>query len=291
MRTRSKGWKAAKKKGHQTEDLLSEKVFKEDKFREFVYKETFGEEGGQNASVEGCGINAKKVPSVLPELTDRKADLRITWQNGKTAGFSIKNDIHGQVYLPTVSHFIEGCFYQYNLTVPENVKLMLRLFIGDDEKEWFEYSKKIGFSGYYYKKTREPLERHQKRFCAETLCRAFPKEWDSLVIWFRENIKEITSLSFCKGLCLEREHQADYYWVYTFNKRNAPPINRIISIEKIISSISKLPDEKKCFVGPKNGGTTLWLPFGTLQMHSPGKIKNRMQFRHELPFIEKLINE
>jgi len=290
MRSRSEGWRAAKKEGHQTEDLLKDKIEREKDFRELVYKEIFGEQGGLNVCVEGCGKDAKKVPSVLPELTDRKADLRITWQNGKTAGFSIKNDIHGQVYLPTVSHFVEGCFYQYNLVVPEKVKLMLRLFIGDDEKEWFEYSKKIDFSKYFYKKTREPLERHQKRFCAETLRRAFPEEWESLILWFRENIKEITGLSFCKGLCLESKHQADYLWIYTLNKKNAPARNRILSIEKMISSISRLPEEKKCSVGPKNGGTTLWLPFGTLQMHSPGKTKNRMQFRHELPFIETLIN-
>jgi hypothetical protein len=95
--------------------------------------------------------------------------------------------------------------------------------------------------------------------------------------FFRNNIGLISELAFARGATEAAEMWAEVV-IYTL-----PDGSRSIFSISDIAARSQKANNSMISAGPKNGGTTIILPFGFLQMH-----KNSMQFHHQLKAIKKL---
>jgi hypothetical protein len=100
--------------------------------------------------------------------------------------------------------------------------------------------------------------------------------------YFNSNIGVITRLSFAQGLAKSEQEVAD---LIIYNK--AVDGKTIFLISKIIENAILLTRLNPIVAGPKNGGSTLQLPTGFLQMHHP-QGDNLLQFHHQYKKISKL---
>ncbi len=108
-----------------------------------------------------------------------------------------------------------------------------------------------------------------------------------LIDWFKNNIKEITDFCFSKGLAKNKQDWADVIW-YSNNLENNI-LNNIYFIKDLTNKIDACK-ELIIGYGSKNGGTTIQLPFGFVQWHSPTKkIPGDIQFHHNYSKIKQIL--
>lgn len=274
-RNRAAGWQHAKLSGHQNENNIEQLLMNSpDVASSFLRR--IGLSGLSIRSVKCGGLTEGNVPSVLDTLTKSKSDIYLTLSNLEEVRISLKKSAGGQVYLVTTENFMNAYEKHYE-TIPDNVKRAIGLYWGSDPDI-------VDIINKYSTRYKE-YELRKNRLVAETL-----KAYDSdlakvLLDWFKFNIGNIADMCFSKGAAMRPTDWAQYVWYR--NEVGEGVFDEVFSI----SALSKRCQDNRHLIefGSKNGGTTIQLPFGFVQWHSPRKvIPGCMQFHHGLCSINSM---
>lgn len=276
-RNRSSGWQYAKLSGHRNEKIIDNMLIDDIKYQNKIL-EFLHITDTKIAKIDYGGLHESSVQSILGNKTKSKTDMCIYLLNGKRINISIKKSFGGQVYLIPINRFIEGFELQYDTKIPENVKRAIELFWGsaNDTSEIIQSinSKYINY------------ELHKNRLTAETLKNYNIDLYNSLILWFKNNITYIFDFCFSKGLAKNEEDWADIIWY-----KNSIGENNLDALFNINDLKEKLIIHNKVEYGNINGGTTIQLPFGFVQWHSPTKIiPGCIQFHHNYKKILEIYN-
>lgn len=280
-RNRSEGWRHAKLSGHALEDELAERIRSDAAFSEWLLQ---GLELAPPATISGVGrtgIAETGVPSVLPGSTKAKADLALRIDGGQDVTVSLKKCPEGQAWLVQPSRFIAGFEAHFASSVPSEVRRGLKLFFGPVPADEMQAICGGDYQGPIRRKDGVPQERHQKRFVAATLALHDNRTWTCTLEWMRDEISRICDLALRRGLCARPEDWASYVWHHEAGSAS-PGEGRIASLERLVERIDA--HGSLVAAGPRNGGSTLELPFGRLQMH-----QQQMQFRHDADWIHRVL--
>lgn len=277
-RNRSEGWKYAKKTGHSLESTLADQVTQDSEFSNALHWACFGLNDKSGATATTGAANARRVDCVLGGKTPRKIDVLVEWQNGRTARISLKKSAGGQVWLIMSERLFLAFEGHYKEQVPDNVKSCFKKFIGPLSDPELTYACRNSLH--------RDLEQHQQRLVGSTLRVNEPTSWSATLCWLQEKVPQLTELCFSRGLCEKPEDHADFVWYYT--EPNVQPANlEIYRIADIVAGVRKVTPKDRATIGLKNGGSTVVLPFGFLQMHRPKK-KNQAQFHHDRDKVRRL---
>jgi hypothetical protein len=117
------------------------------------------------------------------------------------------------------------------------------------------------------------LELRHSRLSCGTIKELDRQTYETLLEGLRDAIDIITELAFATGAALEDVDRAELV-VY-----NTP--NELVTFDTEMLASTSVDYRGLINPGPRNGGSTIWLPWGFLQMHRP-QGKNLMQFHHKL---------
>jgi hypothetical protein len=279
-RTRSEGWRHAKVDGHANEDSFGEQLITDTYFLRALSDSILESlpNGSPTIKVDG----SKHVKSILEDQTTSKVDLEITWPKGERVTISLKKSNSGQVWLISVQRFMAAVSHHLGKEFDGDVAAGISLFIGGSNlaPHMSMYEKALNVDREDRPKIAEQ-EIRQKRLLAESIAFSYPNIWEKTLSFFSENIELITKLSFAEGLAADPKEFAQ---VVVYNK--APKGSNIFPISALVETLKEVIEVNPVVPGPRNGGSTLLLPTGTLQMHHPQE-DNLMQFRHE---YKKIVN-
>jgi len=265
QRNRSEGWQHAKLTGHKNEKLIAE-LTETDKSVQKRLLDAAHITGCTIEKVSYGGLCESDVPSVLSGKTKSKTDMWLHLSNGNRLNVSIKKDTKGQVFLIGIDRFIEGFEIQYKKSIPSDVKRALSLYFGsaDDTLDIVNT----------YASENKNLETRKHRLVAETL-KAYDKNlYNALLSWVNSNVVELFDFCFSKGLASNSEDWAHLIWY-----KNMIGENQFDTIIYLPDITNKIPASAE--YGTRNGGSTIQLPFGFVQWHSPRKvIPGNIQFHH-----------
>jgi hypothetical protein len=110
---------------------------------------------------------------------------------------------------------------------------------------------------------------------ASSIALHYKSIWVETLDFFNDNIGLITKLSFSQGLASSVKDYAD---VVIYNKVLAG--QTVFLIKELVEAAEKKVLTSPIVPGPMNGGSTLYLPTGFLQMHHP-QGENQLQFHHQ----------
>ncbi len=273
-RNRSEGWSHAKKTGHENESAYGKIIASNHAQLNDVVLSKYDSipDGEYDIEVDGN----KKVPSIFDDKTTSKVDIEVFWPSGERMGVSLKKSSGGQAWLVTVPRFFSAVEHYSNRKIDAEVRTGVSLFIGGSNVDTYEelFTEALNND----KKSNPKMavqEEHQRRLMATSLQKNLPKIWDKTIEFFNQNISLITELTFAKGASLNDRDCAD---VVIYNK-----ITKTKNFFPIPDLVRKAQDQVKVspvVAGTRNGGSTLILPTGNMQMHRPSG-DNQMQFRHE----------
>ena len=276
-RNRSEGWKHAKLSGHENEKRISELVMNDFNLQQRLL--TCAHLKSDKVSVVDIkygGLCETDVDCIIGNgKTKSKTDMWMFLSNGKRLNISIKKDNGGQVFLIGIDRFIEGFEEQYKKKIPTTVKRALSLYFGSAE-DTLQIVNEFGT-------TNKALEMRKHRLVAETL-----KLYDAglstkLLNWFNENSNELFDFCFSRGLAKNKEDWAEIVWYKNMIGENS--FDTLV----YLPDIKSIP--KSAAYGDRNGGSTIQLPFGFVQWHSPRKvIPGNLQFHHSYEKMLKLID-
>ena len=272
-RNRAEGWQHAKFSGHENERLVAQLTETD----VVIQQRLLSCAHLNNVTVEYVGyggLNETDVDSVFGSKTKSKTDMWLLLSNGKRLNVSIKKDAGGQVFLISIDRFVDGFELQYKKTIPDFVKRALSLYFGSAE-DTMDIVEMCGGSN-------RDLEMRKHRLVAETL-EAYDKGLSTgLIQWFNDNISDLFDFCFAKGLASNPEDWAQIVWYINLVGENH--FNEMFYLPDLQSRI-----RCSAIYGTKNGGSTIQLPFGFVQWHSPRKkIPGEIQFHHSLSRIESL---
>lgn len=276
-RNRAEGWQHAKRTGHANEDRI-EKLLLSDAAFAGRFLARVGEPGRKIVKVSGGGLGEAHVPSVFKsgEPTTPKADVYVELDDGRRLTFSIKKSPSGQVYLVTVGNFIEAYEAHY-APIPERVKRAIRLFWGSAD----DVEKVVDAHG-----VARTYEKRKHRAVAGTIRAYDPALHDELLKWFTDNAGNLADLCFARGGARNPADWAQFVWYR--NELGENPLDRIFRIGDVRKAAAAAAAKTTAF-GKVNGGSTIQLPFGFVQWHSPQKtFPGSMQFHHRLECLERL---
>jgi len=279
-RSRSEGWRHAKLDGHANEREFAETLINNPEFVSAIEKHVkISPKGVPEISVDG----AKHVESIFDDMTTSKVDLAIKWSDGQQVNISLKKSSSGQVWLVSVPRFISAIEFHLNQKINLEAQIGISLFIGGTNLSNYEeyFNKALDCNRSQNPRIAEQ-EFHQSRLVAKSIKANFPSIWESMIDFFNVNIGLITKLSFAQGLAKSKEESAD---VIIYNKAIAG--KSIFSIDEIIEGAISFTKTSPIAPGPMNGGSTLQLPTGFLQMHHP-QGENLLQFHHRYKKISTL---
>jgi hypothetical protein len=280
-RNRSEGWRHAKLDGHANEKQFAELLVKNSTFISEIEKHITKKspKGPPEITVDG----AKHVESIFGDMTTSKVDLSLKWESGEEINISLKKSNSGQVWLVSVPRFISAIEFHLKHKLDAEVRMGISLFIGGSNLADFEdYFKKALASDKKKNPRIVEQEIHQTRLVAQSIHTNYPSVWEATLNFFKVNIDLITRLSFAQGLAKSMRDSAD---VIVFNKLTDGP--SIFPIPRMIKNAKSSINKESIMGGPKNGGSTLLLPTGFLQMHHP-QSDNLLQFHHQYKKIFKL---
>lgn len=282
-RNRSQGWTHAKKSGHQNEEDFGKQLLGDDGFIKLLEIRKFSERSKVTPKIAVDG--AKKVSSIFGDQTTSKIDLEIIWAEERAVRVSLKKSAGGQVWLISMERF-KKCLEHYEVKLPGgHTELALALFIGgpnlDNIRAKFE--KALAKDSIVRPKI-FAQEVNQKRLVAESIQDSFPGAWEELMDYLGSNIELITNLSFGRGLAKSEKDWADFV-VY-----NLAGAEQTFEITHLAELSAKLVDSDPITAGPRNGGSTILLPTGFLQMHHP-QGQNLLQFHHSYSKIQNLVDQ
>lgn len=286
-RNRSEGWTHAKLSGHALEEQLAAALASDTSLSSALHEDCFGTTEASRPRAVAGGIDATHGKCVLGGVTPSKTDIAVRWNSGRVARISLKKSAGGQVWLVTPERFIAGFEAQFGTRVPELVRQGLRLFIGPLSATEMQAAlagrKPLGPTR---TKDGKSQEIHQGRFVADTLEVIAPQAWASTLGWFREELPRLVELCFSRGLCADPEAQAEFVWYYICDDESGKlQESRVIPIASVVKAAAVMPPTRRAVAGPRNGGSTITLPFGFLQMHRPAG-GNQVQFHHGLDAIK-----
>jgi len=277
-RDRAKGWKHAKLSGHANEDKI-ESLLQSDITFQSTFLDRIGKHGRSIISIAGGGLGESHVPSVFRngDLTTPKADMYVTLDNGDRLTFSIKKSLAGQVYLVTIENFIEA-FEQHFEPIPDIVKRGIELYWGS-ACDTQEIINRFG--------TQKRYENRKHRVVAESI-RDFDRNiYTSLLNWFISQSGKIAELCFARGGAKLSRDWAQYVWYK--NELGETSVDAIFKIADVCESVAAQANQST-FFGNRNGGSTIQLPFGFVQWHSPqNTIPGSLQFHHKYNSVAAIV--
>lgn len=273
------GWKHAKLSGHKNEQKLKHLMLNDEKtIMHFLYH--VGKSNCKIIEVRIGGLHETDVPCIFEnEKTKSKTDMYVVLDDGSKYNISIKKSISGQVYLISIDRFVRGFEFQYSTTIPNDVKRAISLFWGSSD-DTNEIIKLWG--------TKMTYELRKHRLVGDSLFRYDQHLYNVLLNWFKDNIYEITEFCFSRGLAINKNDWANVIWY--INELGENKLNSIFLMDDLCERIKSVSNSH-VFYGKVNGGTTIQLPFGFVQWHSPSKkIPGDMQFHHKYKNIIESLN-
>ena len=273
-RNRAEGWKHAKLSGHENEALVEAVTEKDGSLQERILS-CGKKQGIEVIKIDFGGLKETDVDCILGGKTKSKTDMHLYLKDNSSINISIKKSAGGQVFLIGVDRFIEGFEKQFKKVIPVNVKRAISLYWGtaSDTKTIAE---EYGGANIAYE-----LRKH--RIVKETLDRYDSALSKALIDWFNDNILEIFDFCFSMGLATNESDWANVIWYR--NELAENDMDDLYYIEDIKKKLTQTAE-----YGNKTGGSTIQLPFGFVQWHSPRKIiPGCMQFHHSYEKIKKLM--
>lgn len=264
----SEGGKKMKIEGHINEDLVKIDLLTNN--NNITFKNVL-KENETIVDVICDGIKSKKVDSIFKnKKTTSKCDVKII-SNLKEINLSIKKSESGQVHLNNVNQFIKG--YETIFTnIPDIVKSsLLFLFSGHHLTNVILNDPK------FFNPLTNKMELRHNTLTVDTMNKYDPELSINLLSWIKNNIRNICEIVFKRGWCINQTEWVDY--IYYKNMIDNNQIDHIYNVNKLIEIIPDYIDEIK--FGPD--GTTILLPFGSVQYHLNG-----LQFHHNRKKIDKL---
>lgn len=272
-RNRAQGWKHAKRSGHENERLVAELTENDINIQNRLLKCAHITDATVDRFEFG-GLCETDVDCVLGGKTKSKTDMWLFLSNGKRLNVSIKKDEGGQVFLIGIERFINGFELQYHKNIPDSVKRAISLYFGS-AVDTLEVINDFG-------STNKQLEIRKHRVVADTLKAYDGNLYHLLLNWFNENISELFDFCFAKGLASNSEDWAQIVWYKNMVGENQ--FDTMLYLEDFKSNIPPT-----AVYGTRNGGSTIQLPFGFVQWHSPRKIiPGNLQFHHSYEKIKSL---
>lgn len=277
QRNRATGWQHAKLSGHTNEARVKELLDNNVEYgQEFMTRLGLPSESIKSTSIGG--LHETNVPSVLGKKTKSKTDLKIKCTSGKDINISIKKSLGGQVYFVRAGLFIKVFEKQFQKSIPSDVQRAIKLFwaAADDASAIIEqYGNKSDANSY-------DLQVRHKSLNAATLMSYDVNLYNALLNWFKDNIYELTKLSFTMGAARDEDEWSDYVWYINLLGEN--DVDEAFYIEDICQAAVKVSNSET-FYGDRNGGTTIQLPFGFVQWH-----QSQLQFHHSYDKVCSLID-
>ena len=272
-RKREEGWQYAKLTGHKNEELVALLTQNDAEVQRRLL--TCAHKNGCTITkVKFGGLCEKNVDCVFDgEKTKSKTDMWLSLSDGSRLNVSVKKDEGGQAFLIGIDRFINGFEIQYSRQIPDSVKRAIRLYFGSAE-DTVDIIKKVSGKNKAYE-----LRKH--RLVAETLSSFDPSLSQCLIDWFNDNIDKLFDFCFAKGLAKNPEDWAQILWYKNLVGDNT------------IDTMIFLPDicvKGTVEYGTRTGGSTIQLPFGFVQWHSPRKIiPGNLQFHHNYDKVKELL--
>lgn len=272
-RNREEGWQYAKLTGHKNEELVALLTQNDAEVQRRLLTCAHKNEC-TITKVEFGGLCEKNVDCVFDgEKTKSKTDMWLSLSDGSRLNVSVKKDEGGQAFLIGIDRFINGFEIQYSRQIPASVKRAIRLYFGSAE-DTVDIIMKVSGKNKAYE-----LRKH--RLVAETLSSFEPNLSQCLIDWFNDNIDELFDFCFAKGLAKNPEDWAQILWYKNLVGDNT------------IDTMIYLPDicvKGTVEYGTRTGGSTIQLPFGFVQWHSPRKIiPGNLQFHHNYYKVKELL--
>jgi len=269
MNNRSQGWQYAKLSGHLNEKIVCDEINSNIELQNRLINVAGCRGNFKDVSIGG--LHETEVISVFGDKTKAKPDVIVGLDNGETIRVSIKKSLSGQVYLVTIDRFIDCFEKQTGKAIPANVKRAISLFWGG-APDTIDIIKSVNSKHRSY-------EIRKCRLVKETLD-VYDKHLSEVLLeWFNTNIKDIFDICFSKGSVKDSSKWANVVWY--INKVGDNVVDEMFNIEFLKQ---KLP--ANAVFGTRGGGTTIQLPFGFVQWHSPRKvIPGEIQFHHQYKTI------
>jgi hypothetical protein len=282
-RNRSEGWRHAKIQGHVNENELAIRLKTDTDLisRIAVLKFGYAPSVSPKISVDG----SKRVDSILGDSTTSKTDISISWSDSEWVNLSVKMSKGGQVWLISVPRFISRIEHHLGAKLDPEVEMGLSLFIGGSNLSLYEslYKKALAAD----QKQRNSLavqEQYQKRLLAESIIYHYGDAWSATINFFNSEIDFLTDLMFAKGLA---SNPSDFADIVIYN--NADSDHQLFSIPILKKAAKTQAIKNPIKAGPRNGGSTIIIPTGFMQMHHP-QSENLMQFHHKYEKVKLLAN-
>lgn len=269
-RNRSEGWHFAKTDGHSNEEKLGVILRESQELTSLLHGTIFKEEPEHEPKVLVDG--SKHVPSILGDVTTSKIDIELVWAT-RSLGLSVKKSNAGQVWLVSLDRFLKALSIKTGQSVPQDVELVLSLFIGGENLTNFNQEFSQGLSSSTGEKYHDQ-EVHQNRLVLESIARIQPKALAATFDFFKRNLRPVTEMSFFSGLA---SNPADCAKAVIYNQVDSG--KNIFSQSDLLSAMDVKANQDQVTPGDRNGGSTIKLPTGFLQMHKP-QGTNLMQFHH-----------
>lgn len=275
-RNRAEGWKHAKLSGHENEELV-ETIVENDGEIQSRLLYCAGKPDAIVKEIAFGGLREQNVPCILGGATKAKTDIHVYLDDDTSINVSIKKSAGGQVFLIGVDRFMEGFEIQFNKIIPAKVKRAISLF-------WGTASDTIDIvNDYAVSEIDYQLRKH--RLTKETLDKYDRSLSDALLNWFNDNLLEVFDFCFSTGLAANKNDWANLIWY-----RNELGENDMDDVFNITDIKNRLPFSASW--GNRTGGSTIQLPFGFVQWHSPTKtIPGCMQFHHSYEKIKELMDD
>ena len=272
---------APKMSGHKNEEMIAEALNKCAAFRAH-FCERIGMDESDFVAATAGGRHAPQVESVIGGKTAEKTDVRILWKGGSLTNISLKKDTAGQVYLVTARNFVAAYEAQYNVIVPDEVRRALALFVGEaaDSKAILDATD-ISVDG---EKVRAQAYEQNNRLMFEVIRNYDAKMASMLLEWLKRQICSVCELCFSAGAVKDREKWANILWYKNLVDEDGQGLDFLVPISRIVSALARNANENIVERGPKNGGSTILLPFGHLQYHS-----KQLEFYQQLKKIQSLL--
>lgn len=264
-RNRAEGWQHAKVTGHKNEEKIAELIKSNFAMQKRLLECAHLDSAKISVTkIEYGGLCESEVDCILGGKTKSKTDISLHLSNGNNLNVSIKKDDGGQVFLIGIERFVSGFEAQYKKQIPQNVKRAITLYFGS-ASDTREIISKYG--------VKKSFEKRKNRLVAQTLRSYDVKLAEALIDWFNENICEIFDFCFAKGLAKNQGDWAEIVWYKNMFGEN--------SFDTMIYLPDMLQIPKNVEYGNRNGGSTIQLPFGFVQWHSPKNIiPGNLQFHH-----------
>ena len=182
----------------------------------------------------------------------------------------------------TARNFVAVYEAQYRVSVPEKVRRALALFIGEaEDSKTILDSTDISVDG---EKVRGIAYEQNYRLVFEVIRNYDAKMASMLLDWLKKQIASVCELRFSADAVRDRDKWAKVLWYKNLVDADGQGLNFLVPINRIVSALVKNGNRNVVERGPRNGGSTIQLPFGHLQYHL-----NQLEFYQQLKKIQSLL--